>query len=171
MNRKLWGSILVIVLLLVGFWILQYPVLPAGNTVESREELLSDIDGKTEWHISSEQTVEDHIASAIYSSDGKSGIALFEPADNGNYPLLTQVTENSDKVVTFRASINDSWYDFVWFNGAQTDHADLTYTYDSGESEIKTYPTDHMELLCVPAAPENCVLNVVYYDSDGNSYE
>lgn len=171
MKRKIWGSILVIILCLAGYWILQYPVLPTGNTVESREALLSEIDGRMQWHISSEQTVENHIASAIYSANGKSGIALFKPAENGTYALLAQVTEDSDEIISFRTTINNSWYDFIWFNGAQTDHAELTYTYNSGESKVLTFQTGNMELLCVPVTPKDCDLKIVYYDAEGNQYE
>ena len=85
LKKKWLIIILVVILLFLGVTTYKYLSVPNGQTVESREQLLEGIPKGSEWQISTEQSFNDLIVSGIYSADGKSGVAIFEPTGNGKY--------------------------------------------------------------------------------------
>lgn len=74
-----------------------------------------------EWSIAKEIKIEDYIISAAFNTDHKVTLAVFQPASNGGYRFSTSINRNEDEVIIGGASINGSWYDLIWFNGAQTE--------------------------------------------------
>ena len=72
---------------------------PDGSTVQSREELLENIPKGTDWKIAKETEFQNYIISGMYSSDGKSGIAVFEPLDNGKYKMSSREWREDDEII------------------------------------------------------------------------
>lgn len=162
----------ILFLLFIGYNLFQYLSIPDGNSVKSREQLLKDIPKGVTWNIAIEQELQDLIVSGIYSSGGKTGIAVFEPEGN-RYKLYSREWRNSaDRIIITGISIDGIWYDLVWFNGAETEKAELTYTQTGNNiEETFTFDTSDMEIICNPAPADNYALDVIYYDKDGNTYE
>lgn len=120
----------VILAFIVGFGAIQYFNRPDGSTLESREELLQERSKGKLWLISVEQKTDNYIISGIYSGYDESGLAVFEPKGIGKYKLQTRVFRDNDRIITTSSYIGGQWYDIVWFNGAKTEYAEITYTLD-----------------------------------------
>lgn len=144
---------------------------PDGITVESREEMLEDLPRGLGWKISTETRVGNNIISGIYSRDNKSGIAVFVPNGDKRYRLLARQWCDSDDIIISNFVIDNEWYDIVWFNGAKTDYAEITYTYDGKMQEPIIHNSKDMEIFVNPAPSNDYSLKVVYYDEYGNTYE
>lgn len=170
MNKFLLGALIVIagvigVCIYIGS-------TPTGNTIESRESLLdaSVLQGK-EWSIVKEIEIKDYIISAAYSINDKSTIAVFKPTSNGGYEFSSSTCRDHDEIIIGEAIINENWYDLVWFNGAQTEYAEMIYTIDGQKKDPLRYVTTDMNIIYNKNSTKAYTLNVLYYDSNGNKYE
>ncbi len=143
-----------------------------GKTIESREELLDNaISTGESWSIAKEIEIDGYIISAAYSTDNKSTIAVFKPELNGRYEFSTSTNRNSDEIIIGGAIINEDWYDLIWFNGAQTEYAEIIYTINGKESKPLRYDTTDMDIIYNKNAEKDYSMEVYYYDSEGNRYE
>lgn len=124
-----------------------------------------------DWTISKETEIDNYIVSSAYSTNGKSAIAVFEPIPNGKYKFLTSTSRGNKDIIIGGAAINGEWYDLVWFNGAQTEYAEIIYTVNDVKKEPLRYDTTNMELIYIKNPEKKYSMNVCYYDSNGNRYE
>lgn len=170
MKLNFMKGIIVAVILVLGFAFYQMEQRPDGRTTESRTELLQDDPKNINWSIAKEQKLGDYILSGIYS-ETQSGIAIFEPNGNGGYQLTSRDRRDINDIIITHHPVADEWYDIIWFNGAQTDHAELTYTIDGVEEEPLIFDTSDMQIICHPQPAKDYSLEVIYYDSEGNIYE
>ena len=142
-----------------------------GNTVESREDLieqgLSKGDG---WNIVCELTLDDAIVSGANSADGKAALVLFEP-NRGGYSIKSWTIRESDEIIIGGMTVNGDWYDLVWFSGAQTEYAELSYTVDGQTAQPERYETANMEIISRRNSEKEYVLHVEYFDGEGNKFE
>ena len=171
LKKKWLIIILVVILLFLGVTTYKYLSVPNGQTVESREQLLEGIPKGSEWQISTEQSFNDLIVSGIYSADGKSGVAIFEPTGNGKYKLSSREWRENDRIVISGYLFESIWYDVVWFNGAETQYAEITYTVNGVKQKPIIHDSTNMKIFINEAPAEDYSINVVYYDNDGNIYE
>ena len=162
-------GILIILFLAYSAW--TYFSKPDGSTVQSREELLENIPKGTDWKIAKETEFKNYIISGMYSSDGKSGIAVFEPLDNGKYKMSSREWRENDEIIISGYIIDGIWYDLVWFNGAQTEYAEIIYTIDGEVQEPVVCDTRDMNILVNESPAKDYSMSVVYYDENGNAYE
>ncbi|MDD7642755.1 MAG: hypothetical protein PUK75_09835 [bacterium] len=170
-KRLLYGAV-IIVICLVSIFVYRSFFVPTGNTIESREKILNDSISKgKEWSIAKEIKIEDYIISAACSTDHKASLAVFQPTVNGGYKFLTFTTRNEDEIIIGGAAINGSWYDLVWFNGAQTEYAEIIYTIDGKKQDTLKYDTTDMDIICKNNLEKEYTINVTYYDKNGNKYE
>lgn len=171
MKKKTSIIISILILAFIGLSTYMYLSKPDGKTIESREQLLKDMPKGSDWKISLEQEIGDYIVSGVYSSDGKSGIAVFEPIGNGKYKLSSRAWRDNSRIVISGYVFNGTWYDIVWFNGANTEYAEITYTIDGVEQNPIRHETTNMEIFIKAAPAKEYSINVVYYDAEGNIYE
>ena len=165
------GYICVVIMVVMCIGSISYYIQPDGSTLESREELLQERSKRKLWLISVEQKTDNYIISGIYSGYDESGLAVFEPKGNGKYKLQTRVFRDNDRIITTSSYIGGQWYDIVWFNGAKTDYAEITYIYDGKKQEPIIHNAKGMEIFINPAPAKDYSINVVYYDDAGNKYE
>lgn len=166
------GYICVVIMVVMCIGSISYYIQPDGSTLESREELLQERSKGKLWLISVEQKIDNYIISGIYSGYDESGLAFFEPKGNGKYKLQTRVFRDNDRIITTSSYIGGQWYDIVWFNGAKTDYAEITYTLDGVKQEPIIHNSKGMEIFIHPAPTnDEYGIDVVYYDSEGNKYE
>lgn len=171
MKKKITVAFCVLAFLCVGYALFQYCFAPDGNTVESREQILKNTPNGTEWNISVEQEFQDYLLCGIYSQNGKSGIAIFEPKYNGYKLVSREWRDSSDEIIISGFIADGVWYDLIWFNGASTNYAELTYTNSENIKTTVSFETANMEIICNPAPSDDYTLDVVYYDKDANRYE
>ena len=165
------GYICVVIMVVMCIGSISYYIQPDGSTLESREELLQERSKGKLWLISVEQKIDNYIISGIYSGYDERGLAVFEPKGNGKYKLQTRVFRDNDRIITTSSYIGGQWYDIVWFNGAKTDYAEITYTLDGVKQEPIIHNAKGMEIFINPAPAKDYSIDVVYYDSEGNKYE
>lgn len=121
MKTKSLLYVLIPLVCIIGVFVYFSNILPKGDTVDSREALLDNaIPRGNNWTISKEIEIDNYIISCAYSTNGKSTIAVFEPASNGKYRFLTSTNRENDNIIIGSAIISGEWYDLFWFNGAQT---------------------------------------------------
>ena len=145
---------------------------PKGDTIESRENLLDAAISNSEgWTIAKEIEIDGYIISAAYSADHKSTLAIFEPIGKGRYQFKTSTNRDSKEIIIGGASINGIWYDLIWFNGAKTEYAEVTYIVEGQTQNTLKYNTNNMDIICHPNPEKEYSLHVTYYDSNGNRYE
>lgn len=145
---------------------------PKGNSIESREELLNTAISKGEnWTITRETEIDGYIISGAYSSNGKSTIAVFKPGSNGTYIFSTSINRNNDDIIVGGANINGYWYDLVWFNGAQTEYAEIIYIINGKKNETLRYDTTNMDIIYNKNPQKQYSMEIYYYDQKGNRYE
>ncbi len=162
----------VLVALFICFGAVRYFGRPDGSTIESREEICAEFPRGKDWKIAVEQELNDYIISGIYSRDEMSGIAVFKPVGNGKYRLHSREWRGQDRIIITGITIDNVWYDIVWFNGAKTDYAEITYTIDRVEQEPIIHNAKGMEIFIHPAPANNEYgIEVVYYDDAGSRYE
>ena len=143
-----------------------------GDTVASRECILNTAISKgNEWTIVKELEIKYYIISGAYSTDSKSTLAIFEPVGNGTYKFKTSTTRDSKEIIIGGALINGIWYDLIWFNGAKTEYAEITYTVGGQTQNTLKYNTNNMDIICHPNPEKEYSIHVTYYDSNGNRYE
>ena len=164
--------ILIPLICFIGVFIYFSAVLPKGDSLESREALLDNAISKgSGWTIAKETEINNHIISCAYSSDGRSAIAVFEPLSGGKYKFSTSAYRDNENIIVCGASINGEWYDLIWFNGAQTEYAEIVYTVNGATKEALKYDTTDMDLIYIKNTEKDYSLEVCYYDSEGNKYE
>ena len=171
MNKRFKLFALAILLCVAGV-LIYFVSLPKGNTVESREDLLNDaIRGESAWKIVKEINIEDHIISCGYSENDKATIAVFIPTTNGRYKFLTSTNRHNKEIIIGGVNINNDWYDLIWFNGAQTEYAEVTYTINNETKKTTKYDTRNMDLISIKNNEQSYKLDFYYYDNAGNRYE
>ena len=122
-----------------------FSLTPKGDTITSRESILNTAISKgNEWTIAKELELGGYIVSGAYSTDNKSTLAIFEPTGNGDYKFSTSTNRNSDEIIVGGVAINGEWYDLIWFNGAKTEYAEITYTING--QEVKAIKVDNKVL-------------------------
>ena len=172
MKKKLLIFVIAFVICILAAFIYYVQSMPSGNTVESREELLDSSVSKGEgWSIAKEIKIDDYIISAAYSTDNKATIAIFAPTSNGNYEFSTSINRNNDDIIIGGAMINGQWYDLIWYNGAQTEYAEITYSISGKEDETLKYDTTDGDIIYIMNNEKEYNLSVCYYDGEGNKYE
>ena len=143
-----------------------------SSTVESREEQWNAVMKKyneTQWTITKEIVVEDYIISGAVNTNGNTTLAVFKPDGDGSYQFSTTTNRNQDEIIISGYQINGTWFDFIWFGGAQTEYAEVTYLVN-GKSETETYDTSDMEIISIPNQEKEYTIQVSYFDSEGNEY-
>lgn len=149
-----------------------FSLTPKGDTITSRESILNTAISKgNEWTIAKELELGGYIVSGAYSTDNKSTLAIFEPTGNGDYKFSTSTNRNSDEIIVGGVAINGEWYDLIWFNGAKTEYAEITYTINGQVQDTLRYNTDDMDIISIKNPEKEYSIHVAYYDNDGNKYE
>ena len=169
---KKYKVILLLLLICIGGTLIYYVSLPKGNTIESRELLLNDaISGESKWTIMKETNIDDYIISCGYSENDKSVIAVFIPTSNGKYKFMTSTSRYNKEIIISGVNINENWYDLIWYNGAQTEYAEVTYTVNDVKENTLKFDTSNMDLISIKNNEKSYQLDVSYYDNEGNRYE
>ena len=149
-----------------------FSLTPKGDTITSRESILNTAISKgNEWTIAKELELGGYIVSGAYSTDNKSTLAIFEPTGNGDYKFSTSTNRKSDEIIVGGVAINGEWYDLIWFNGAKTEYAEITYTINGQVQDTLRYNTDDMDIISIKNPEKEYSIHVAYYDNDGNKYE
>lgn len=171
--RKKWlPAVLAVAVFVAVACIFAFSSAPGGETVESRQEMLNAAISKGgDWTILKELELEDCVVSAAYSADRKCALAVFEPQGNGTYKLRTSTTRDADQIIVTSTMANGVWYDLVWFQGAKTKYAEITYTVDGQVQDTLRFDTEDMEILSIENPQKEYSMHVVYYDGEGNKYE
>ena len=170
MKHKMFAAIIVIMLCVLGIGLYQFSQAPSGNTVKGREEILRELSIGTHLKIAKEQNVENYLISGVYS-DNQAGIAIFEQDNNANCKLISVECRGADDIVISQCLIQDQWYDLIWFNGASTNYAEVTYTIVGVKAAPIVFDTTDMNLICSKTPSNHYSIEVSYYDDDGNVYE
>jgi len=170
-KKYLFFATAILLIIVVGGPILGYCMRPDGSTMESREKMLNDLPKGTNWTIATERLLDGYLITGIVSDNGKAGIAVFEPRGNGKYKLQTSYHRNQDDIIIGGVMIEEEWYDLIWFNGVQTERAEVTYTVTNEASQSTVYLSDNDTIICSPTPFKEYTLHVTYYDSEGNKYE
>ena len=142
-----------------------------GLTIESREKLLESLPRGYGWEIAVETEIDNHIVCGIYSRDNKSGIAVFTPIGDKGYKLIARQWRDSDEIIISNFVVLNKWYDVIWFNGAKTDYAEITYNVNGNVQETVIHNAKDMEIFVNPSPSNSYAINAVYYDEEGNKYE
>jgi len=172
MKKKYVLYVLIPLICIIGAFLYVSNLSPKGDTIESREALLNNaISGSKDWTIIKENKIDDYIISCAYSASGQSTIAVFEPMSNGKYKFSTANNRDNTDIIIGGAIINGEWYDLIWFNGAQTEYAEILYTVNGAPKEPLKYDTANMDLIYIKNLEKEYSIDVCYYDSDGNRYE
>ena len=174
-SKRFFIILSIIIVLLVGARVYRRNVLFSGATYESRENILNEAATKGDnWKISKETKIENYIVSAAYSSDGYSSIAVFKPEKSGRYSLSTTHNAKNNNIISAYYRVDGKAYDILWFNGAQTEYAEIIYNVEGEELEPITFDTKDMPIIVIeaPVSGENSEYGykATYYDADGNAY-
>lgn len=146
---------------------------PNGATLLEREELLREHRDCKRMNIATEMQLNNYILCGI--SDGnKSGIAIFEASGKG-YKLQRTTLREQSRVITASEYLNGEWYQLVWFNGADTETAEIVIINTDNHEVImeQRYDVSAGNIIAFnePDGLKNFSLNVVYHDAEGNTYE
>ena len=172
MKKKLLLIVLAVIIFIAFTSIYFFCSTSKGDTIESRESMLNTAISKgKDWTISKEIELDGYIISAAYSTDHKATLAVFEPTGNGKYKFNTSTTRDNEEIIIGGTAINGKWYDLIWFNGAKTEFAEITYTINGQMQDTLRYNTDNMDIIYYENPEKEYSIHVVYYDSDGNKYE
>lgn len=171
MKKKIGIVIGILIILFLAYSAWSYFSRPDGSSVQSREELLENIPNGTKWKITKETELKNYIISGMYSADGKSGIAVFEPLGNGKYKMSSREWRENDEIIISGYIIDGTWYDLVWFNGVKTEYAEIIYTIDDVEQEPIIHDAKEMDIFINASPAKDYSISVIYYDEDGNKYQ
>lgn len=145
-----------------------------GSTVERRALLLDKaiaLSSGKQWKIATETKIDDCIISGAYRTDGKASLAIFKPLGNGRYhQFMTSRNRDLDSIIVDSFTVNGTSYDLVWFNGAQTEYAEITYTINGQQTKPMRYNTENMNIICIENNATDYTIQAVFYDKDGNRY-
>ncbi len=176
-NKNLIISLMIlgiIALLVFGALLYQNHKKYDGSTLESRELLLDKTfnkSGERQWSIATETKINDYIVSGAYSTDNKSSLAVFKPVGNNKYKLITSTKRNNDEIILSSIMINNHFYDLIWFNGAQTEYAEIMYTINGKSQEPVRYNTSEMNIIYTENHEKDYTIHAAFYDKSGNKYE
>lgn len=162
-----------IALLTYGWFFLSPRTQHHDSGAESREVLLNQSIAATKgqkWTIAAERSIDPYIISSAYSTDNRAAIAVFEPDGRNRYHLMSSVTGNQDEIITDTIVMNGEAYNLIWFNGAQTEYAEVIYVINGEAQKPLRYDTGNMEVICEKAPAKEYEIRVTYYDSLGNQY-
>ena len=172
MKKKYILYVLIPLICIIGAFLYVYNLSPKGDKIESREALLNNaIPVGKDWTITKEKVIDDYIISCAYSVNGKSTIAIFEPMSNGRYKFSTSTNRDNTDIIIGGTIIDGVWYDLIWFNGAQTEYAEIIYTVNGERQEPLKYDTTNMDIICIKNTEKDYSIDVCYYDNDGSRYE
>ena len=79
--------------------------------------------------------------------------------------------KNNKEIIISGVSINENWYDLIWYNGAETEYAEVTYTVNDVKENKLKFDTSNMDLISIKNNEKSYQLDVSYYDNEGNRYE
>ncbi|WHH59719.1 hypothetical protein [Petroclostridium sp. X23] len=170
MKRKkyiLVAAIIILSVVFISFFFQQCK--PDGSTLESRELRLSQSDNGI--HIAAEIKIDEHIISGIIDANNKYGLAIFEPEDNNKYKLQTRFLRDNDEIITGHTVINGTGYDLFWYNQADLDYAQVTYTVQGKKLEPIKLDARENKILYYKAPSNDYSIEVTFYDTQGNRYE
>ncbi len=172
MKKKIKICIAVALLCFVGIYIFfHFFSYQKGDTVESQETILNrSIPSGGNWTVYNATYIDGYQISGAYNTNGKSAIVVFEPTNKGGYKLASSIVENNDEIIVSGAIINSKWYDLIWFNGAQTQYAEVTHTINGVTQEPKRFDTNAMQLITIHIDEKEYSWDVIYYDQEGNTY-
>lgn len=88
-----------------------------------------------------------------------------------DYTFQSSTNRNSDEIIVSSVVINQEVYDLIWFNGAQTEYAELLYTVGNQPQEPQKFNTNDMSIICVRSPAKEYTISVSYYDHNGNKYK
>ena len=74
-------------------------------------------------------------------------------------------------VITNNVRIQDTWYDVIWFGGAVTEYAEVSYVVGRESQGPYRYDTSEMEVICRPAPANEYSISAAYYDGEGTQYQ
>lgn len=139
-------------------------------TVEDRERRLQEAMPDGSWTIVHETEVEGYLLSGARGGRGQSALAVFEPIGGGRYQLREAVSHGAG-VITNNVRIQDTWYDVIWFGGAVTEYAEVSYVVGRESQGPYRYDTSEMEVICRPAPANEYSISAAYYDGEGTQYQ
>ena len=84
---------------------------------------------------------------------------------------MTSTNRHNKEIIIGGVSINNDWYDLIWFNGAQTEYAEVTYTINNEKEKTMKFDTRDMDLIYIKNNEQSYKMDVYYYDNEGNIYE
>ena len=143
----------------------------SGATQDEREELLrSHITPENHWNIVDEMVIEEYLISAIDGTNNKSGLAVFEPAENNEYKFQIATTSTKDQIIYDAALIGKNQYDLIWFNGAQTEYAEVIYTIDGQQQDALQFDTTYMNIIVNPSPAKDYSIQIIYHCADESTY-
>ena len=140
-----------------------------GTTLESRELRLNQSDNGI--HIASEIKIDEHIVSGIIDANNKYGLAIFEPEDDNKYKLQTRFSRDNDEIAIGYTIVNEIGYDLFWYNHADLDYAEITYTVQGKKLEPIKLDAKENKILYYKAPSNDYSVEVTFYDTQGNQYE
>ncbi len=144
-----------------------------GATETSRALLLGRaLAGETgeSWTIAAERKIADYIISGAYSSGNQAAVAVFKQEDD-KYKLLTAGQHAADEVITDALSIDGEPYQIAWFQGVQTEYAEISYTVPGQTQDVRRHDTADMNIICEKAPAKEYTVHAAYFDSNGSKYE
>ncbi len=162
-----------IVMVLVGIGIQYHTHSSDASDVTGREKRLERAIAKEgeKWQIAKELELDGYIVSGAYSTEQRAAITVFEQDANGDYQFLTAKDGNVDQVLMDQIIIREKVYDVIWFAGAQTEYANVTYTLENQVQHTIQYDTANMDLWYHEAPDQAYTIQVSYYDAQGNAYQ
>ena len=145
---------------------------PKGDTIESRELILNkSVSFGKNWSIVKEVEIEDALICGAVNSSNEAAIAIFCSIDDSRYEFRYAVAQDSDEIIVSGYIINGKWYDLVWYNGAQTEYAELIYNIPGEGEKIFRFDTSNMDIIYNLGPANEYGWNVIYYDNQGNEYK
>ena len=171
-RKKTRVLLLLAALVVVGCLIVYFDGL-VGNTVESRELRLRQIEGLGESvTIGQELELAGYIVSG-YTTAGirPYGLAVFKPAGVGRYRLQSRSSAYSNQIIEISTRIDETHYSFFWANKADLAYAEITYTMDGKAGEtIRLDATDNRIVVAEAPAEKSYGAEFYFYDQNGNRY-
>lgn len=144
-------------------------------TVEDREKMLAEVLSQSAgqcWSIATESEVDGYLVSGAYDNQGCAAIAVFEPGKWGGYHLQGTVWQGKEQIITDTILLNGEHYHLIWFPGAQTEYAEITYAVGAQKPQTMRFDTSDGGVICTQIeADDHYNMKVAYYDSEGNRYE
>lgn len=144
-------------------------------TVEDREKMLAEEISQPaghSWTIVTESEVDGYLVSGAHDRQGCAAIAVFEPSKWGGYDFCGVRRGSSEQVITDTILLNGERYHLIWFTGAQTEYAEVTYAIGAQKPQTMRFDTSDGGVICMQIkADDHYNMKVAYYDSEGNRYE